>query len=448
MEKIASDQKNASISIKLINVSVHKAVSSSIGKRKRCANYPSLGLIILAGLTPKDIQVSIVEDNNEEINYNEKTDLVGLSFLTPAAYRAYEIAERFREKNVPVVMGGVHVSALPEEASKHADAIVIGEAEETWPQLLEDLKNGKLKKVYKADNYVNLSRIPMARRELLNKKYYITTNVIQTSRGCPFDCEFCSIGALFGRKARFRPIGNVIEEIKTMDNQFILFTDDNLAINKKYAKDLFRALIPLKKKWFGEASWNIKNDPELLKLASKSGCKGLLIGFESLQNQDNIRKASRHKDMKKTYFETIDMLHNHGIAVIGAFIFGFDNDDESVFDETIKFSIESDIEILELNTLIPFPGTPLYSRLKREERIIEDDWRKYTYYPPGICFYPKQITTKKLKSNMGRIYRRFYKLRLIIPRAIRVWKRFRNIRIVMNLFILSLYFRKRIRHGY
>ncbi len=434
--------------IELINVSIHKAISSNIKRRPKSTNYPSLGLIIIAGLTPANDDVSIINDDSQEINYNSGADLVGLSFLTPAAYRAYEIADKFRRNNVSVVMGGVHVSALPDEAGEHADAVVVGEAEGIWPGLLEDFKNGKLKKIYKLNHYAELSKVPYARRDLLNKKDYITTNVIQTSRGCPFDCEFCSVGDLFGRKTRFRPVKDVIGEIKTFDKQIILFTDDNLAINKSYTKELFEALIPLKRDWVGEASWTIKNDPELLDLAEKSGCRGLLIGFESIHPQDHVRKVSKHQDMKQAYRETVQKLHDHGIAIVGAFVFGFDNDDETVFNETLKFVRDVDIEIVEFNTIIPFPGTPLYSRLRREDRIFENDWRKYTYYPPGLCFYLKHMPVEELKNNIGRIYREFYSLKLIILRMISVWRRFRSIKMVVLLFLISFGYRKRIRHGF
>lgn len=434
--------------IELINISVHKAIASSIKRRPKSANYPSLGLITLAAMIPGDIEISFVDDNIKEINFNDGQDLVGLSFLTPAAYRAYEIADIFRNRNVTVVMGGVHVSAMPEEAAEHADAIVIGEAEETWPQLLADFRDKNLKKVYKANNYVDLSTIPIARRDLLDKKHYITKNVIQASRGCPLNCEFCSVGDLFGRKIRFRPVKNVIEEIKTMDNQVVLFTDDNLAINKAYAEKLFTSLIPLKRDWVGETSYTIANDPELLRLARKSGCRGLLIGFESICEQKNVQKVSRYRDMKSVYMKAIDKIHKSGIAIVGAFIFGFDNDDESIFNETLNFAMESDIEILELNTLIPYPGTPLYSRLKKENRIFEDDWRKYTYYPPGICFHSKQMYPETILSNLGRIYRKFYSFKLIIPRLKNAWKRFKNLKMVVFLLVISLGNRRRIRKGY
>ena len=433
--------------LNLINVSVHKALNFGMKKRGKAANYPALGLITLAAVTKPDIEVSITEDEHEEIDY-DGADLVGLSFLTPAAYRAYEIADRFRKNNVRVVLGGVHVSAMPDEAALHADAIVLGEAEGVWKELIEDFGRGSLRKVYKETSLFDLARLPMARRDLLKRKYYASTNVIQASRGCPFNCEFCSVGDLFGRSTRFRPVKNVIEEIRTMDRQILVFTDDNLAINKNYSRELFTSLKPLKREWVGEASWTMGHMPDLLHLARESGCRGLLIGFESIQEQEHVRKVSRYKDMRQAYMESINNFHKHGIAVVGAFVFGFDNDREGIFDDTLNFALESDVDILELNTLIPYPGTPLYARLKKEGRISTDDWKQYTYYPPGLCFEPRHMSSGTVKKNLGRIYRKFYSFKSMIPRLFRVGRRYRDIRAFLFLAAVYILFRKRIHHGY
>ena len=402
---------------------------------------------MLAALTPPEFDIKIINDECEKIDFDDPIDLVGISFLTPAALRAYEIADAFRKKNIPVVFGGVHASALPDEAIEHADSVVIGEAENIWPKLLDDFKNNNLKRFYKSEVFVDLTNLPIPRRDLLNKKIYLSTNVVQASRGCPQGCEFCSIEKFFGKKTRFRPVENVIEEIRGMDRQkFLLFTDDNLIVNLAYLKKLLKALIPLKRKWLGEASWRIGHNSELLKLMRKSGCLGLFIGFESIRNQPFTKKTSQYNDMKKAYMTTIKNLRKNRIGVCGAFIFGFDNDELSSFDETLKFCLESNMEVAQFSSLIPFPGTPLIERLTKEGRIFSRDWSQYTYEPPGKIFHPKNMTCEELESNIGRIYRQFYSYKHLLPRLIRTLIRYRSLRSAFYVFLIFLNFRKRFKN--
>ncbi len=412
----------------------------------KISTYPSLGLALLAALTPPEFNVKIINEECEKIDFDNPTDLVGISFLTPAAPRAYEIADTFRKKDIAVVLGGIHASAMPNEAIEHADSVVIGEAENVWPKLLEDFKNNNLKRFYKANGFVDLTNLPIPRRELLNKKMYLTTNVIQASRGCPQGCEFCSIEKFFGKKTRFRPVEDVIEEIKGMDRQkFLLFTDDNLIVNPAYLKKLLTALIPLKRKWLGEASWRIGHNPELLKLMRKSGCLGLFIGFESIRSQPFTQKTSQCNDMKTAYMKTVKNLRNNRIGVCGAFIFGFDNDELSSFDETIKFCLESNMEVAQFSSLIPFPGTPLIERLTEEGRILTKDWSKYTYEPPGKTFHPKNMTCEELERNIGRMYREFYSYKRLLPRLTRALFRYKNLISIFYLFLIFMNFRKRLK---
>ncbi len=410
------------------------------------STYPSLGLSLLAAMTPREVEVKIINEECEPIDFDEPVDLVGISCLTPSAPRAYEIAEIFRKKGIPVVMGGAHVSAMPDEAGEHADSVVIGEAENIWTGLLEDFKSGSLKKFYRSDELADLTKLPVPRRELLNKKVYISTNVVQASRGCPQGCEFCSVERLFGKKTRFRPVEQVIEEIKGMDRQrFLLFTDDNLIINPPYLRKLLTALIPLKRKWLGEASWRIGHDPELLKLMRKSGCLGLFIGFESIRSQPNTKKTSTNSDMKKAYMKTIQNLHKNRIAVCGALIFGFDNDDLSSFDETLRFCLEADVDVAQFSSLVPFPGTPLFERLVEEGRIITRDWSKFTYEPPEKVFRPKKMTCEELEKNIGRIYREFYAYKRLVPRLTRSLFRYRSLISLFYLYLVFMNFRKRLK---
>ena len=428
----------------LINASLSNPEYISNIAKIKMSTYPSLGLALLAALTPPEFNVKIINEECEKIDFDIPVDLVGISFLTPAAPRAYEIADTFRKKNITVVFGGVHASAMPDEAVDHADSVVIGEAENIWPKLLEDFKVKNLQRFYEADGFVDLTNLPIPRRDLLNKKIYLSTNVVQASRGCPQGCEFCSIEKFFGKKTRFRPVEDVIEEIKGMDKQkFLLFTDDNLIINPSYLKKLLTALIPLKRKWLGEATWAIGQDPEILKLLRKSGCLGLFIGFESVRTQPNIRKTSIHSDMRNPYIQTIKNLHKNKIAVCGAFIFGFDNDELSSFDETLKFCLDADVDVAQFSSLIPFPGTPLIERLTEEGRMMTRDWSLYTYEPPGKTFQPKNITCEELERNIGRMYREFYSYKRLFPRLARALFRYKSLVSIFYLFLVFMNFRKR-----
>ena len=359
-------------------------------KQSRAHRYPGLGLLTVAALCPPSTEIKLIEDEYEDICYEGDTDLVGISLLTLNARRAYEISDNFRLRNIPVVLGGMHVTACPDEALHHADSIVIGEAEDTWPGLLKDFSNDKLKKVYKSSNSSDLSNLPFPRRDLVDKKKYITVNTVQASRGCPFSCEFCSITSLFGSKTRFRPIEEVIEEIKSLEGDIFLLNDDNLAQKSDYYKEFFSKIIPLKKKWVGEASWNITKNDEVLDLLEKSGCRGLIIGFESLEPQIGVKKiiSSGNKDL--LYKEVVKKLHDRKIHVIGAFIFGFDNDSLSTFTKTLDFVLKSHIDAAQLNILVPYPGTRLHKRLEREGRIFERDWNKYMSC--NLCFELKNMS--------------------------------------------------------
>lgn len=389
-------------------------------KQPRSHRYPGLGLLTVAALCPSYCRIKLVDDDCEKIDTKENTDLVGISVLTINAFRAYEISQHFREKNTTVVLGGMHVSACPEEAAKHADAIVIGEAEDTWPILLQDFEEGTLKKVYRSSNSSELSNMPRPRRDLLVKKKYVTVNTVQATRGCPFNCEFCSITSLFGPRTRFRPVGEVIEEIKSLEGKIFLLNDDNIAQMSGYYRTLFQRLIPLKKTWAGNASWNIAKDEEMLKLLEKSGCRGLFIGFESLSPQPGVKKISASADNILLYKETVQKLHERRIKVIGAFIFGFDHEDESVFDRTLEFILDSQMDAAQLNVLTPFPGTPLYRRLKKEGRITESSWNNYM--TSKLCFQLQHMSEKTFMEKFTRMKRKFHTYPNIGVRILRAAK--------------------------
>lgn len=352
---------------------------------------------MVAALTPPGIPVSIVDDEHESIPYDQPADLVGISLLTPNARRGYQIAREYRKRGVPVVLGGMHVTACPDEASQEADAVVVGEAEDSWPRLLKDFEAGRLEKIYRSANDSSLVGLPFPRRDLLRKDEYITVNTVQATRGCPFNCEFCSITALLGHRTRCRPVEEVVEEVRSLDGKLFVLNDDNVAQENDYFKSLFEHLIPLKKTWVGNASWNISRDKEMMDLMARSGCTGVFVGFESINSQEGLGKVIRTDSRTTLYKEAVRKLHARRISVIGGFIFGFDNDDVSVFPRTLDFANDSRIDAAQINILVPYPGTPLHARLEREGRIIERDWNRYL--TNNVCFEPRNISREDLFEN-------------------------------------------------
>lgn len=370
---------------------------------------PPLNLLYVAALTPKDVEVTLVDEHVDRIDFEEGIDLVGITSLTATAPRAYEIGDEFRKRGVKVVLGGIHSSALPEEAIQHADSVVIGEAENLWPEVIEDFKRKRLKKFYQSPQKPSLENLPFPRRDLLQGKRYLTKNFIQTTRGCPFDCDFCSVTKFSGKRHRFRPVGEVIKEIESLDGNFTVFADDNVVAHIRYAKELFKALIPYKKRWFSQAALTMSLDEELLKLAAQSGCEGVYIGFESLTDI-GLTKFKRYINFK----EAINKLKGYGIRVEGSFIFGFDSDDKKVFEKTLRFAQELRLDVATFHLLTPLPGTRLYEKLEKENRIIERDWSKYDF--STVVFRPKQMTREELQEGVRWTMREFYSLSSITKR--------------------------------
>jgi len=388
---------------------------------------PHLGIITLAALTPPDIDVSVVDENLEKINFDEKVDMVGITAMTPTVTRAYEISDSFRQKGVPVVMGGFHPSFMPQEAIQHCDSVVIGEADAIWHNVLRDIESRKLKKFYKQNGFGSLDNMPVPRRDLLRRKSYIMFNTVETSRGCPFQCSYCSVSAFFGNTHRSRPVSDVLREVETLKGILIFFVDDNIVGMPKRAKNLFRALIPYKRKWIGQASLTIARDPELLELAARSGCAGLFIGFESL-SQESLEEAGKRINAVRRYAEDIKKIQDHGISIHGAFIFGFDHDDESVFERTVDFVKRHNLDSASFSTLTPFPGTPVYSRLLNENRIVTKDWSRYG----GAVFRPKLMSRERLNEGCAWAWKECYSYRSILRRLARP-KRLWFIHFLLNM---------------
>ena len=375
-----------------------------------------LTLPVIAALTPPRFDVRIIDENVEAVDFDQDADLVGISLLTPTAVRGYEIARRFRERGVPVILGGVHPSLCPEEAEKHCDAVVVGEAEGIWPHLLEDFEKGALKSLYKSDGKPDLRNLPRPRRELINEKMYVNVPKVEVSRGCPFDCNFCSTTRFFGRKMRYRPVEDVIAELQELDLNFVFFTDNNIVGNPKYAKELFEALIPLKIKWIGQASLNAANDPELLKLAGRSGCVGLLIGFESLSDMA-ISAMGKTVNRVERYKTAVKRLHRARIGIIGCFVFGFDEEDRSAFRQTVRFVKRLNIEVPQFTLLTPYPGTVLREKMESTRRILHSQWEKYDVN--HVVFQPLRMKAGELRHGYDKSCQKAYSYSSIIRRLAR-----------------------------
>jgi len=395
-------------------------ISPSLGESGSVGTFfpvPTLALALLGGMTPPDIDIAITDELVQSINFEKKVDLIGITVNTNSAVRAYKIADEFRSRRVPVVLGGSHPTVAQQEAIQHADAIVIGEAEGVWTQVLEDCKKGSLKRFYRSDKFPSLENSPVPRRELFQRDKYTTINLVQTSRGCPFACHFCSLSTIYGKGVRLRPVDNVIAEIKTLQGNDILFVDDNIVGGSEYAKQLFTKLIPLKKKWVGQASVTVANKEEIIKLLNKSGCQGLYLGFETT-SVDSLKEVGKRQNVTNNYFETIKKLHDNGMLVVGSFIVGFDNDDEGCFERLLDFSVKSKIDIVDIAILVSYPGTVLYKKMKEEKRLIDDKWwLKYNSY--DVVYKPKLMTMEELREGWIWTINEFYKLCPMLKRCIR-----------------------------
>ena len=384
------------------------------------ARIPNLAFPILAALSPTDVQISFTDDLLTPIHLEKdlkEVDLVGITVLTKTALRAYEIADAYRKKRVPVVLGGIHPTALPEEAKEHADSVAVGEAEEIWPHLIEDVRMGDLKPFYRQEGYTELSKIPIPRRDILPKRGYLPLDVVQVTRGCPFRCEFCSVQNFFGETYRFRPISDVVEEVRRLRHRWMMFNDDNIIGNHSYSKELLKALIPLKKKWFGQASLSGLKKVEDVELLAQSGCNSLFIGFESLSKK-NLVKSQKFQNDPSEYREIIESLHRYGIAICGSFVFGFDEDDPSVFEETVSFSIQTKLFLAIFMILTPYPETAFYHRVKNEGRLVQDRWwllKNPEDFAP--YFTPKKMSGEALREGWKRAWKEFYSFPSM-------WKRF------------------------
>lgn len=383
-----------------------------------------LTLPVIASHIPASHEVRIIDENVEAINFSTEVDVVCITAMTPAATRAYEIATEFRKRGVKVLMGGVHVSAVPDEASQYADAIVVGEAEGLFPAIFEDLEKGTLKPIYKLSGKPDMANFPLPRHDLMSRESYVNIPKVETSRGCPFTCEFCSTTEFFGNKMRYRPVEDVIAEVKAIGTDFIFFTDNNIIGNPKYAKKLFKELKKTGIHWISQCSINFAKDDELLSLASDSGCVGMLIGFESL-SEKAISQMGKKVNRVHEYAQGIKKIHKAGIGIIGCFVLGFDEDDEDVYKKTVKFIRKTSIEMPQLTVLTPFPGTALRTRMEKENRVLHSLWEYYD--ATHLVFQPKWTTVKEMRQRYDWTAGKIYSYRALLWRMFKSLIRYRNL---------------------
>jgi len=379
------------------------------------AGFARLGLTTVAALTPPEWDVEILDARVSAVDYGADADLVGITGLTSEIPGAYEIADGFRARGVTVVMGGVHVSALPDEALEHADAVVVGEAEAVWEGLLQDFRAGRLRKKYKG-GLCEMDGMAVPRRSLLDRSMYgVGFNTLQATRGCPFNCEYCTVTAFFGNKFRVRPVDEVIDEVRGLGAKTFSFMDDNIVGRPRYAKELFEKLMPLGLGWGSQASITMAKDPELLRLYARSGGRYAFIGFESL-SQKNLSKMNKGWNTARGYGEAVRRIHGAGINIVASFVFGLDDDDPGVFQRTYDFIMENHISAAQFHILTPLPGTGTYARLESEGRIRERDWARY--HTGEVVFEPRSMSAAELLAGYHAMYHRFYSMKNILRRSI------------------------------
>jgi radical SAM superfamily enzyme YgiQ (UPF0313 family) len=375
--------------------------------------FPQVSLLYVAALTPPPHHVELVEEEVQTLDLEADCDLVGITCMTATARRAYAIAKEFRKRGKIVVLGGVHPSVLPAEAKEHCDAVVVGEAEPVWSSILADAESGTLKAYYSGGTDWNLDDYPLPRREAARTRAILGVVPVVTSRGCPYACEFCCVKNIFGRKIRHVSVERVVEDVLRAGSSSVMFLDDNIVGDQAYATQLFSALEGLKINWGGQASISFVKNRALLDLAAKAGCQGLFIGLESVSEKKMERMNKSMRNMRDTE-DAVRRIIDKGILLHASIVFGFDDDDLSIFDETLEFLYRTRIPSATFNILTPYPGTELYDQLKSENRLLTEDWIFYDHCTPA--FVPRHMTVEQLYEGYWRVKKNFFSLPRIFAR--------------------------------
>lgn len=404
---------------------IHPCLGRRAGERHglRTWQMQPLWVAALAALTPRDVELRFHDDRLEKIPFDEPTDLVGISVETYTARRAYQIASEYRRRGVPVVMGGMHATLCPDEVAEYAECVVTGEADQIWPKLLDDLRYGRLEDFYRSSGGGLLKGLHYD-RQLFRGRRYLPIELIQFGRGCRLTCEFCAVQTASRNTYMQRPVDEVIDEVATTATstdraKLIFFVDDNLACEADRLKEFLQMLIPLRVRWVGQAGINVAHDPELLDLIVRSGCRCLLIGFESLQpaNLREMRKSinEAHGGIERAVGE----LRRFRVPVYGTFVFGCDADTPDDFQRTVEFSVEHGFLLAAFAHLMPFPGTPLYRRLTREHRLLHERWwldPHYTYNT--VAFRPRHLSPQELQRHCLAARRAFFSWSSMLRRSV------------------------------
>ena len=362
------------------------------------------------------MELQLFDEGITDVPPDLDADLVGLTVITGTATRAYELGDHFRSRGIAVVLGGPHVTLIPEDAQPHADAIVTGYAEESWPQLLRDFAAGNLQAHYRQSPGLDIGGRPFTRRDLLPSKHFLTSNVFEATRGCIHNCDFCVVPAAWGRKPLQKPVEEVVADIRQHGARKLIFVDLNLIADRGYALRLFAALVPLKLQWYGLATVLMADDPEMLELAARSGCKGLLMGLESISPQ-NLRESRKGFNSPEKFAGVVERLHAHGIALQGCFVFGLDHDEPDVFLKTAEFAVQAGIDLPRFAVVTPFPNTALYKRLEAEGRILTKNWELYD--GQHVVFRPAKLTVQELQQGTEAAWKHAYSFRSIARRISR-----------------------------